>query len=78
MLKYEYETQTCPSSAKLMNYVSLFTKTVQCFCRPSESVAGVYLRYAAPYGCKLGEEEILRNFRRWASAPYTSITGKLY
>jgi len=40
--------------------------------RPSESVAGVYLRYAAPYGCKLGEEEILRNFRRAFNEPWLS------
>ncbi|CAL5229453.1 g12778 [Coccomyxa viridis] len=38
---------------------------------PSEPVAQVYLDYARDYGCTLTEKEVLQNFRRAFSSPWT-------
>lgn len=37
---------------------------------PSEPVADVYLRYAAPYGCRLSGQEVLQRFRRAYNTPW--------
>ncbi|CAK0787258.1 hypothetical protein CVIRNUC_010476 [Coccomyxa viridis] len=38
---------------------------------PSEPVAEVYLQYAKEYGCDLTEKQVLQNFRRAFSSPWT-------
>jgi REG-2-like HAD superfamily hydrolase len=38
---------------------------------PSEKMTDVYTRYGAPYGVRLSEREMLRNFRRAYNEPWT-------